>query len=215
MPVTRPYNVLVLDIDETLVWTQLWPDHDCDFYIDSRTNGDNAYGVLKRPGVDAFLRWCFASHELFRTAIWTAGSALYAQEICEGLLLPSETPEFVWASNRCSRVLRNPLDYELGLYTDELDRYLLLKDFKKLRRLGYDLNRLLHLDNTPEVARRNYGNLVVMPTYQGEPEDRFLEMLQPHLEKWFSAPEGVRRIDKRGWWRKSAAPTTKGLHNAL
>lgn len=198
MPTTRPYNVLVLDIDETLVWTELWPEHDCDFYLTFGTNpiSTDAYGVKKRPGVDEFLRWCFASHEIFRTAIWTAGTSDYAAEICKHLLLPGETPEFVWARDKCSRVLRNPDEFDMHGFIE-------IKDLKKLRRQGYSLDRILHLDNTPQVARRNYGNLVVIPSYNGQPGDRYLEMLPPFLLDWFAAPS-VRTIEKRGWWRYSS-----------
>lgn len=177
-------RLIVWDIDETL-WHA---DYDMpgDFYLFGGT-----IGVRKRPHADEILRRCFAHGHLFETGFWTAGTADYAAEFVKRMLLPSEAPALVFARDRCTPVWRD----EFGAPSAGE----VVKDLKKVRRRGFDLDGVLMVDNTSSVLRRNYGNHVPIPSFFGDPKDDYLERLWPRLLEWICDPGGVRRIDKRGW----------------
>lgn len=64
-------NTLVLDLDETLVHSQMQPTRDCDFSFHVLINGTfHMIYVKKRPGVDEFLARVF---NLFEVITFTAG----------------------------------------------------------------------------------------------------------------------------------------------
>ncbi|MBL9101758.1 MAG: HAD family hydrolase [Myxococcales bacterium] len=180
--------LLILDVDETLVRAtdpQVDPPPPrVDFHV-------GPFPVMKRPHVDDFLRWCFAS-PLFKTAVWSAGSEQYVRGILRNLLLPHEAPAFVFTATRCTRHWLSPDDW----YDDE--RFIHLKDLKKVRARGYDLDRVLALDDTPRAYKRSYGNLVRIRPFLGDHSDAELQRVRPFLEQWFAAPS-VRRVEKRGW----------------
>jgi TFIIF-interacting CTD phosphatase-like protein len=181
--------LLVLDVDETLV-TAIDPSCEpppprVDFVV-------GRFLVMKRPHVDEFLRWCFGS-PLFTTAVWSAASENYVHSVLRNLLLPEEVPRFVFTGGRCTRHWLSPEEWEL-----HGERFIKLKDLKKVRARGFDLDRVLALDDTVRLYRRSYGNVVHIRPFRGDQGDRELMRVRPFLEAWFQAPS-VRKIDKRGW----------------
>src|SRR5262249_10303252 len=126
----RPWRVdtlLVLDLDETLVFAERGlraPD----FVV-------GPYGVRKRPHVDTFLDRVGGP---FRLAVWTASSADYAHGVVRTLFGLRELA-FVWTSARCT------LKYDY-----ETHDFVQLKRLGKLRRRGWDLRRVLVVDDSPE-----------------------------------------------------------------
>lgn len=171
-------NLLVLDLDETLL-------HSCegvferepDFYACS-------YGVYLRPFIDGFLRWVSEWYEL---AIWTSAGEDYAKEIVHYLFSNPNDLKFVWASNRCTRI-----------YNCDTGEQLLIKDFCKIKRLGYDLNRVLVVDDSPEKHCRNYGNLIRVSPFEGALDDNELRDLCKYLKDLKNRTD-YRKMDKRGW----------------
>jgi RNA polymerase II subunit A small phosphatase-like protein len=75
-----------------------------------------------------------------------------------------------------------------------------VKDLKKVKRKGYDLGRVLIVDDTPQKVERNFGNAVYVRPYFGDPEDNELAQLAPYLES-LRACGNVRAVEKRGWRR--------------
>ena len=73
-----------------------------------------------------------------------------------------------------------------------------VKDLKKVKRLGYDLNRMLMVDDTPSKLQRNYGNAVYVSSFEGDPADRELLSLAPYLLSLVDCDD-FRTIEKRGW----------------
>lgn len=67
-----------------------------------------------------------------------------------------------------------------------------------MKRAGYDLNRVLIVDDSPEKAQRDYGNAIYVAPYQGEREDCELQLLSRYLQSLATA-QSVRRIEKRAW----------------
>lgn len=182
--------LLILDVDETLVRAVEPGSSDApvprvDFHV-------GCFPVMKRPHVDDFLRWCFAS-PLFTTAVWSAAGEDYVHGVLRNLLLPTEAPAFVFTGDRCTRHWVSPEEWERSG-----ERFIKLKDLKKVRARGYDLDRVLALDDTARAYRRSYGNIVPIQAFHGDLADQELLRVRPFLEAWFQAPS-VRKIDKRRW----------------
>jgi RNA polymerase II subunit A small phosphatase-like protein len=172
-------KLLILDLDETLIHATKTPlDRAVDFQV-------GRYSVYKRPHVDHFLRGC---HQWFEVAVWTSASPDYAAEVVAHLF--REPPVFLWAGDRCSPVF----DYYRG-------ERVMVKTLAKLRRRGYRLEQVLVVDDSPEKHVRNYGNLIAVHPFTGDPEDRELLLLLTYLETLRDV-DNVRRIEKRHW-RKS------------
>lgn len=183
--------LLILDIDETLV-RATDRDEPAPTRVDFMSCGK--YPVMKRPHVDDFLRWCFSTH-IFKVAVWTKAGSQHAHDVLSNLLQPNEIPEFVWTDTQCTRWWKSPNDEEYG----DGDRIFLIKDLRKVKRRGYDLDRVLALDDDYRVYRRSYSNLVHIKPFLGDLGDQELLKVRPFLIKWFEDPRGVRQIEKRGW----------------
>lgn len=172
MPEDRP--LLILDLDETLVHARTKPlPHAPDFSI-------APYVLYRRPGLEAFLQQV-AAH--YRLAVWTSSSPAYAQAVVSHVFEAPQQLVFVWASDRCT--LRRDM---------ELDTWTQTKPLRKLRRRGYDLRR----DDSPEKHTRNYGNLVAVQAFEGDPADGELPRLARYLEQLAPEPD-YRRVEKRRW----------------
>ncbi|MGE5192644.1 MAG: NIF family HAD-type phosphatase [Deltaproteobacteria bacterium] len=185
IPLSRPHaskhldrNLLVLDIDETLVYAAETPlEREPDFRIAH-------YAVYVRPHarefIDSVLQW-------FDVAVWTSAGEEYAALMVARLFPDPSAVRFVWGSNRCTRRF-NPETYE---------QYW-IKDFKKLKRIGYDLCRVLVIDDSTEKHTRNYGNLIRVFPFTGDQGDRELANLLPYLAS-IRDEENYRTIEKRNW----------------
>ena len=144
--------LLVLDLDETLI----------------RAGGDElvaadftvaGYRVVKRPFVDHFLATVSGWYDV---AVWTSGGSGYADAIVPALFGElAGRLEFVWANDRCTR-----------RYDSHTLEYCDAKPLRKLRRRGYRLERVLVVDDSPEKHRQNYGNLVRVTPFLGDPRRR-------------------------------------------
>jgi RNA polymerase II subunit A small phosphatase-like protein len=182
--IRRERHLLVLDLDETLLFaSQRALERAPDFQV-------GHYFVYRRPGLADFLREMSA---LFEVAVWTSSSPAYAQAVCAEIFCDLATPVFVWASDRCT--LKRNLD---------ADSWSLAKHLSKLRRRGYDLNRVLMVDDSPEKHLRNYGNLVRVSPYHGGERDDELHWLGLYLTGLTDVAD-IRTIEKREWRRRMQA----------
>ena len=176
-------KLLVLDLDETLIYANEHPlDRPADFEV-------APYFVYLRPGVESFL---LRVAEIYRLGVWTSSSPAYAQAICSALFGKRIALEFVWASDRCTPTR----DFTL-------DKWSQSKHLKKLRRSGYQLEHVVVIDDSPEKHTKNYGNLVQVLPFEGDPTDGELALLLPYLEQLHEV-ENVRSIEKRRWRWQSA-----------
>ena len=169
-------KLLVLDMDETLVHANEQLSH-YEFVV-------GPYRVQPRPFVRRFLDFAFAHFE--GVAVWTAASRSMAEPVLDHLLDRNRLA-FLWCFDRCGRWW----DPETGDIATQ-------KNLRKLRKRGYDLRKLLFVDDTPQVLRRSYGNLIAVRPFFGEPEDNELLHLEQYLHE-LGPVENVRRIEKRGW----------------
>ncbi len=114
-------------------------------------------------------------------------------------IFPDNYPlQFVWSSER----------WILHFDSETQQRYQ-LKNLHKLRRRGADLRRVVCVDDSPEKHLKNYGNLIRVPEYCGEPVDDTLLRLLSYIETLADVPD-VRRIEKRAWRSHSAGQGSLG-----
>ena len=171
-------KLLILDLDETLVFaTEAKLPRAEDF----RTG---QYFVYKRPDLDRFIGFCF---ENFQVAVWTSSGSKYANEVICRIFQHPEQLEFVWARERCT--WRSHPESGTSYW---------IKDLKKVRRLGYRLESVLMIDDSPEKLERSYGNHIRTIPFEGDPADNELGKLQPYL-LGLKDVSNVRVIDKRSW----------------
>lgn len=170
--------LLVLDLDETLVFA--------DAHLTQPDFTIGPWGVRKRPHLADFLA---RARDAFRLAVWTSAGADYAAGVVHHLFGAPHGLELLWSSDRCTP----RFDYETGALQS-------LKTFRKLKRRGFDLRRVLVVDDTPEKHQRNWGNLVRVTPFLGDPADAELPKLANYLHTLRDVAD-VRAIDKRGWRR--------------
>ncbi|MFA0964934.1 HAD family hydrolase [Roseivirga sp. BDSF3-8] len=191
MTQTKSDILLILDLDETLI-------HATAARLATDPDGHLAgYHIYKRPGLDTFLQYSL-SH--YRVAIWSSASDDYVYNIVEWLGI-GECLEFIWGRSRTTtRVISATDDY--GQYDqDRPSHYGYVKPLKKVRRRGYDLNRVLIVDDTPAKVRGNYGNAIYVTEFKGSPDDTELKELATYLDTLKFA-DNVRHIEKRNWKRR-------------
>lgn len=172
---SRP--LAILDLDETLVFATENP---------RRTSFDfrcGQYFVSIRPGVTSFLAQISS---LYQLAVWTSSNAPYAQCVVDHVFARDELA-FVWSRGRCTR------RFDATLYEEYW-----IKDLRKVRRRGYQLERVVFVDNTPQKLERNYGNLVKVSSWNGCPADQELKHLARYLA-WLAEQPNFRVLEKRGW----------------
>ncbi len=146
------------------------------------------YYVIKRPFLNEFIKSAFS---WFDVAIWTAATDDYAQIMAQRLMPNPDSLKFIWTRKRCT----SKHDYEIG------DQYW-IKDLKKVRRLGYKLERILVVEDERRTMQRSYGNLILVRSFQGDKKDNELQLLIQYLD-WIRHQDNVRKIEKR-YWREIA-----------
>ena len=143
--------LLILDLDETLLHAtadKIRDDFDFQVYH---------YFVYLRPGLAAFLAQC-AEH--FQVAVWSSASDDYVQAIVRQIVPATIPLAFVWGRTRCTRFRMPEVDEEGFLSLDYSSKYEFAKRLKKVQRRGFDLDRILIVDDTPEKVSQNYGNAI-------------------------------------------------------
>lgn len=181
--------LLILDLDETLIHAiSQKPDRKYDFQWEH-------YFVYKRPFLREFLRKCAKD---FKLAIWSSAGELYVQEIVKRIIPEEVNLVFVWAQNKCTYAMNlHRILPEDGRYAD-YSEYIYYKKLKKVRKLGYSLERMLIVDDSPEKVMYNYGNAIYITPFEGASEDKELQHLSKYLDQLKNV-QNVRNIEKRGW----------------
>jgi NLI interacting factor-like phosphatase len=120
--------LLVLDLDETLVYATERP------LCSAPDFGAGPYHVYRRPHLEPFLRSCAA---LFDVGFWSSGSAAYVARVVPAILPAGVSPVLAWSGERCVR-----------RFDPDTRKDYHVKDLRKLARAGYDLARVLAVDDT-------------------------------------------------------------------
>jgi len=69
---------------------------------------------------------------------------------------------------------------------------------KKIKKLGYPLESVIVVDDSPEKWRQSYGNLVQVTPYLGTEEDTELALLASYIHVLKDQPD-IRAVEKRQW----------------
>jgi RNA polymerase II subunit A small phosphatase-like protein len=171
-------KILILDLDETLIYAAEQPlERKPDIVVDQ-------YFVYTRPFLEDFLAFCF---ENFDVAVWTTATKSYAEEILKTILKESQKLRFVWTRDRCTLV-----------FDEEVQEHFYVKRMSKLRRRGYKLESVIVVDDTPNVWKDSYGNLVRVKKFEGDLKDDELKILPIYL-KTLLETTNIRKVEKRNW----------------
>lgn len=184
--------LLILDLDETLIHSseKKLTGIDPDFSV-------GQFYVYKRPYLDEFLQYC---NQHFRLAVWSSASYNYVKEIVINIIPSDIKLEFTWGRNRCT--LKRPvLRSHSNMHVYKSDHYEYTKQIKKVKRIGYDLRKVLIIDDTPAMVANCYGNAIYIKEFLGIPDNE-LKLLTGYL-KWIKDVENVRMIEKRFWKKKA------------
>lgn len=171
-------TLLIIDLDETLVFASERPlSHAPDHLV-------GPYFVYRRPYLQEFLT---DVAQYFDLAVWSSSSIDYAQAISHSIFPSHLNLRFVWGRDRC-----------VQRYDGEMQSIYYVKDLKKVERHGYDRNRILIVDDTPQKCERNYGNAVYVSAFFGDRSDAELQRLTCYLQSLASLTN-VRNVEKRNW----------------
>jgi TFIIF-interacting CTD phosphatase-like protein len=172
--------LLILDLDETLIHSLGRPLATApDFML-------GPYHVYRRPNLADFLARCA---ERYTLAVWSSAGSEYVDGIVKNIFPDAPQPAFVWSKSRCT----TRMDAELR---DEV----YLKDLSKVKRLGFNLSRILIVEDEPRKVARHYGNAIIVEPFMGASDDAELAFLGRYLDKIHEAPN-FRQVEKRGWKR--------------
>lgn len=170
--------LLILDLDETLIYAiEKSLEREAGFRV-------GPYYVYRRPHLNEFLLSCLDD---FQIAVWSSSGACYLASVVKAIFPKQVAPAFVWGRERC-----------VHRYDPEcLDMYF-VKDLKKVKRLGYSLDTVLIVDDTPQKTERNFGNAIYISPFYADASDSELQKLAAYLKSLAQVPN-VRSIEKRGW----------------
>ncbi|ORZ24220.1 HAD-like domain-containing protein [Absidia repens] len=150
---------LVLDLDETLVHSSFKVTPQADFVVPVEIDGSyhNVF-VLKRPGVDAFMK---RMGELYEIVIFTASLSKYADPVLDTFDIHRTVQH---------RLFRESCFHYKGTYV------------KDLSQLGRQLNQVIILDNSPASYIFHTANACPVSSWYNDPHDSELLDLIPFLE---------------------------------
>jgi RNA polymerase II subunit A small phosphatase-like protein len=184
-----PRLLVVLDLDETLIRADAaTPESGAEFVL-------GPYRVRRRPFAGEFIQ---GLQEFAEVGFWSSGTDTYVAEIAAKITPPGASIQFQWGRSRCTR-----------RYDPERHEEYWVKDLKKIRRMGYALERTIVVDDSPEKAERNFGNYIRVPPFLGDPSDRLLPQLLAYLRMLVEVPN-VRVLEKRHWLTEVARAAAMG-----
>lgn len=182
-------RLLILDLDECLFHSvyKYEIDPGYDFVKNSFPVLGGMYRTMFRPHLDKFLKYAF---ENFDIAIWTAAGEDYAHEIVDKMGVDKTQLKFFYTEKNCTP----KYDYGDGW---GMGTMVYKKNISKLKKKGYDMERVLMVDDKPEHID-SYGNTIKIKHFFGNVDDTELLKLIDYLEKIKDEPN-YRSIEKRGW----------------
>ncbi|KAJ7096387.1 HAD-like domain-containing protein [Mycena epipterygia] len=170
LPPIAPEHVgrkcLVLDLDETLVHSSFKPIPQPDFIVPVEIEFHwHHFHVLKRPGVDDFLK---RMGEIYEVVVFTASLSKYADPVLDKL----DTHQVV-----AHRLFRESCFSHKGNYV------------KDLSQLGRPIADTIILDNSPASYIFHPHNAVPVSSWFNDPHDVELTDLIPFLADLTSVPD--------------------------
>ncbi|ORX95369.1 NIF-domain-containing protein [Basidiobolus meristosporus CBS 931.73] len=163
---------LVLDLDETLVHSSFKVVENADFIVPVNIEGQiHKVYVLKRPGVDEFLRQVGL---LFEVVVFTASLSKYADPVVD-LLDKHKSVKH--------RLFRESCHIHRGNYV------------KDLSQLGREIGHVIIVDNSPASYMFHPNNAVAISSWFNDPHDTELLDLVPILEGLTTTDNVITALD--------------------
>lgn len=180
--------LIILDIDETMVYaTKEQLDIKHDFKLEE-------YFVYKRPFLNEFINYVSSN---FDFAVWSSATDNYVSEMTKQLQI-KEFAKFCWGRSKVTYKRPETIDSDGFLNVDSLDHQFFIKRLKKVKKIGFELEKILIIDDSPYKLKDNYGNAIYVTEFKGDQNDNELLELITYLET-FKDCENVRNIEKRNW----------------
>lgn len=179
--------LLILNLDETLIHASseklnTEPDFTCFNYF-----------VYKRPFLKEFLN---DVNLYFELAVWSSADDDYVQVVVDNIFPKGIKLSFVWGRSKCTPKVNLNID-EYGYYDfNNLAHMNYIKRLRKLKKLGFTMERMLIVDDTPHKCSENYGNAIYPDVFEGNLSDDELPLLQEYL-KSLKDLNNVRYLEKR------------------
>lgn len=171
-------HLIIFDLDETLIHsTEVELEDKCDFRI-------GKYFTYIRPNVEILLSDCM---KIFNIAVWSSATELYTKSVVQHIFPEVDKLCFVWSRDKCT--------YRVDLESDE---FIWIKNLKKVKKLGFDLDKVIVVDDSPEKLLFNYGNLLRVDPFYGDKNDDELIHLMKYLSFLEKEPN-IRAVDKHRW----------------
>ena len=180
----RPMNTcksqitIILDVDETLIHSIQNPlDRMADFHVGN-------YFVYKRPHLGEFIS---NLRTQFKLAIWSSGGKTYIDSILKEILPSDVELDFIWTRPDFATTDILSLCGHFGK-----------KHIKRLTSSGYEPSRTLVIDDNPDDSIIEYGNVIQVEPFRGDPDDCELLLLSCYLRLMDSSGD-IRQIAKSTW----------------
>lgn len=154
-------HLLVLDLDETLIYSTT------NKLANKEAFQYEHYFVYTRPYLDWFLKE-ISNH--FRIGIWSAANELYVSSIVEQILPKNIKLEIMLGRTSCLRKLNS-----------ETHTYSYNKNITYLVKLNLKLEQIIIVDDNPDNAIINRGNIIVIKPFIGDLDDQELKFLYDYL----------------------------------
>ncbi|GAA5959819.1 hypothetical protein JCM3765_000111 [Sporobolomyces pararoseus] len=185
-PDLKGRKCLVLDLDETLVHSSFKMVHQADYVVPVEIENQfhNVY-VIKRPGVDGFLK---AMGEIYEVVVFTASLSKYADPVLDQLDI--------------HRVVKHRLFRE-SCYNNK-GNYV-----KDLSQLGRPIDECIIIDNSPASYVFHVNNAVPISSWFNDPHDTELTDLVPFLTD-LSTVDDVRSVLDAGLYQHLAPTRENG-----
>ncbi|GAA5840045.1 hypothetical protein JCM3766R1_000653 [Sporobolomyces carnicolor] len=190
-PDLKGRKCLVLDLDETLVHSSFKMVHQADYVVPVEIENQfhNVY-VIKRPGVDGFLK---AMGEIYEVVVFTASLSKYADPVLDQLDI--------------HRVVKHRLFRE-SCYNNK-GNYV-----KDLSQLGRPIDECIIIDNSPASYVFHVNNAVPISSWFNDPHDTELTDLVPFLTD-LSTVDDVRSVLDAGLYQHLSQAQENGTDDVF
>ncbi len=180
-------RTLILDLDECLIHSEYADGINYDFYKSSFDILDGSIRTMIRPNLSEFLDYAFSN---FNIAIWTAAGEKYAEAILEKVGIYKSSLSFFYTEKNCTAKYNYGDGWGMGHMT-------YLKNISKLRKKGYDMSRILMIDDKPEYID-SYGNVISINPFYGDSNDTELKKMIKYLDI-IKDDKDYRKVNKLNW----------------
>jgi RNA polymerase II subunit A small phosphatase-like protein len=183
-------RLIILDLDECLIHSIEKNEigkMGYNFYKNSFDTLGGMYRTMLRPNLDTFLDYVFSN---FNVAIWTASGIDYANDIVDKMKIDKSKLMFFYTEKNCTPKYEYGEGWGMGHMTYK-------KNISKLRKRGWDMSKVLMIDDKPEHID-SYSNVIKIKPFYGDPSDKELLDLIKYLDNIKDKPD-FRKIEKRGW----------------